>query len=165
MSDEKEPEIIAEDDLAGSDDKVKKIREQLKTYQKEKQEYLTGWQREKADFINYRRREEQQMAEWSKMFGEGLVRDILPVLDTLDASIKNKGDKDGLLAIRQQLVKILGQHGLVEIKSIGEKFNPHYHEALEQVEGKESGAVVEEVLRGYMLNGKVLRVAKVKVIK
>ena len=106
------------------------------------------------------------MSEWAKMFGEGLLRDILPVLDTLDASIAHSGQSEnGLVSVRDQLIKILAKHGLTEMKSIGEKFNPEYHEAIEQVEGGEEGSIAEEVQKGYLLNGKVMRVAKVKVNK
>jgi len=148
-------------------DKLKKLKEKLEQCQQEKQENLTGWQRAQADFINYRRRQEEQMGEWSKMFGEGLLRDILPVIDTLDASIAHNGKaEDGLTGVREQLMKILSKHGLAEMKSVGEKFNPEYHEAIEQVEGKgEEGIVAEEAQKGYLLNGKVIRVAKVKVNK
>jgi molecular chaperone GrpE len=163
----------------------------LEQCQEEKQANLTGWQRAQADFINYRRRQEEQMGEWSKMFGEGLIKDLLPVLDTLDASelqtsvekddnptsaspdasrggqppLNLRGGEEGLKKTRDQLMKILAKHGLVEMKSVGEKFNPQYHEAIEQVEGGEEGIVAEEVQKGYLLNGKVIRVAIVKVTK
>jgi len=147
-------------------EKLKKLKEKLEQCQQEKQDNLTGWQRSQADFINYRRRQEEQMSEWAKMFGEGLLRDILPVLDTLDASIAHSGQSEnGLVSVRDQLIKILAKHGLTEMKSIGEKFNPEYHEAIEQVEGGEEGSIAEEVQKGYLLNGKVMRVAKVKVNK
>ncbi len=162
MSDKKEQEIIAEEDTGSVEGKIKKLKEKLEHCQKEKQDYLTGWQREKADFINYRRRQEEQMNEWSKMFGEGLVRDILPVLDTLEAGSSSNPD---LGKIKEQFLKVLDKHGLSEIKAVGEKFDPQRHEAVEQVEGEEPGVVVEEIQRGYLLNGKVLRVAKVKVNK
>ena len=169
MSEEKEPEIISdeENDTSAVLDKVKKLKEQLKQCQQEKQDNLAGWQRAQADFINYRRRQEEQMSEWSKMFGEGLISDILPVLDTLDASIALGGEKEkGLIGVKEQLMKILAKHGLMEMKSLGEKFDPTIHEAVEMVEAKgESGQVIEEVQRGYLLNGKILRVAKVKVTK
>ncbi|KKS66735.1 MAG: Protein GrpE [Parcubacteria group bacterium GW2011_GWC2_42_6] len=164
IKDNNEPEIINEEDSNEVDNKIKKIKEKLEACQKEKAEYLAGWQRSQADFINYKRRQEEQLAEWSKMFGAGLVADLLPVLDTLDASIKNGGD-DGLKAMREQLFKVLQGHGLQEIKSVGEKFNPEWHEAIEAVAGEEPGVVVEEIQKGYILNGKVLRVVKVKVIK
>ncbi len=155
-------------------DKLKKLKEKLEQCQQEKQANLTGWQRAQADFVNYRRRQEEQMAEWSKMFGEGLLHDILPVLDTLEPRnyaeqyAEKRGEETikGLKMAREQLMKILTKHGLVEMKSVGEKFNPEYHEAIEQTEspGKE-GIVVEEAQKGYFLNGKMIRVAKVKVNK
>lgn len=170
MAEEKEQEIFLdeESDASAVVEKVKKLKDQLKQCQQEKQDNLTGWQRAQADFINYRRRQEEQMSEWSKMFGEGLLRDILPVLDTLDASIAHNGKTDnGLVGVREQLMKILAKHGLTEMKAVGEKFNPELHEAVEQVAAEKTseGLVVEEVQKGYLLNGKILRVAKVKVTK
>jgi len=165
MSDELEIEQEdSGDEVAG---KIKKIKEKLEVCQKEKTEYLIGWQRARADFINYKRRQEEQLTEWSGMFGEGLIRDILPVLDTLDAAEKHKSESAGGLKLtRDQLMKILQKYGLEEIKSVGEKFNHNLHEAVEQVitEGLEN-AVVEEAQKGYLLNGKVIRHAKVKVSK
>jgi len=148
--------------------KIKKLKEELKQCQKEKVDNLAGWQRAQADFINYKRRQEEQMGEWAKMFGEGLIKDILPVLDTLDAGIKaSQGqEKDYLQKIKDQMVKNLAGHGLEEIKSEGALFDHNLHEAVEQVKSDEkSGIVTEEVQKGYILNGKVIRCAKVKVTK
>jgi len=172
MAEEKDQDINYEEENNESNsveakDKLRKLKEKLDQCQEEKQANLTGWQRAQADFVNYRRRQEEQMGEWSKMFGEGLLKDILPVLDTLDASIAHGGKtENGLVGVRDQLMKALARHGLTEMKSIGEKFNPEYHEAIEQVDGKgEEGIIAEEVQRGYLLNGKIIRVARVKVNK
>ena len=177
MPEEKnEQEIILEEDSDAIDGKIKKLKEKLAHCQKEKQEYLTGWQRAQADFVNYKRRQEEQMGEWSKMFGEGLIKDILPVLDALeprnyaehDAEQRGREIIDGLKMTREQLRKVLKKYGLEEIKSVGEKFNPDLHEAVETMENEnngESGLITEEAQKGYLLNGKVLRVAKVKVTK
>ncbi|MFH1460800.1 MAG: nucleotide exchange factor GrpE, partial [Patescibacteria group bacterium] len=68
--------------------------------------------------------------------------------------------------IKSQLENIFKKYGLAEIKSVGEKFNPEFHEAVEQIESKEeSGTIVEEIQKGYLLNNKVLRPSKVKVSK
>lgn len=165
-----ELEIEQEDNGEEAVVKIKKLKEDLKQCQKEKQDYLTGWQREKADFINFKRRQEEQMGEWMKMFGEGLIKDILPVMDTLESGIKNQesGGKsaDGLAGVKKQLLKILEKHGLEEIKSVGQKFDHNLHEAVEQIEAdRQAGEIVEEVQKGYALNGKIIRVAKVKVCK
>mgnify|MGYP001606976174 CR=1 FL=1 len=176
MAEKKDQDINYEEENNESDEvdvknKLKKLKEQLKQYQQEKQDNLTGWQRAQADFINYRRRQEEQMGEWSKMFGEGLLQDILPVLDSLESGIRNqesgKEKVEDLRLVREQLMKVLAKHGLMEMKVIGEKFNPELHEAIETVEAEktEEGVVVAEVQKGYLLNGKVIRVAKVKVTK
>ena len=179
MPDNEDQEIILdeESDTSAVLEKVKKLKERLKQCQQEKQDNLAGWQRAQADFINYRRRQEEQMSEWSKMFGEGLIKDLLPVLDTYyareiyiqageEAKLGKNKKPDGADVIVGQLISILKKHGLEEIKTIGEGFNPQFHHAEEQVitEGLE-GTIIEEIQKGYLLNGKVLRAAKVKVSK
>ncbi|KKR03666.1 MAG: Protein GrpE [Parcubacteria group bacterium GW2011_GWF2_39_13b] len=160
-------------DMDMAKEKIIKLKEKLKKCSKEKEEYLDGWQRSKAEMINYRRRQEEQMAEWLKMAQAGLIKDLLPILDTIEAGIRNWGlgikeNKENYLEkIKEQLLKILTSYGLEEIKTIGEKFNPEFHEAIEQVESveNEDGIIVEEVQKGYLLNGKVLRAAKIKISK
>ena len=151
---------------------IEPLKQQLIGEKARAEQYLASWQRAQADFINFKRRQEEQMGEWLKMFGEGLMRDILPVLDSLEAGIKNQGpgikeqELGGLAGVRKQLLAILKKHGLEEMKSVGEKFDPERHEAVEEIksEGK-VGEVAEEMQKGYLLNGKILRVAKVRVNK
>ncbi len=156
------------DDEQGVKEKIDKLRKKLKECAEEKQKNLAGWQRAQADFVNYRRRQEEQAAEWSAMYGEGLIRDILPVLDSLDAALAVKPDDEGLKTLSSQLMSTLKKHGLEEMKTIGEKFNPLFHEVIDFEEsGSDHGGeiVSGEIQKGYLLNGKVLRVAKVRVIK
>ncbi len=181
MEDKNDQKIeYEEDDEAGEMadlvEKIKKIKEKLKHCQKEKQEYLTGWQRSQADFINYKRRQEEQIGEWLAMAGEKVIREILPVLDTLHSFSRVNGESnqvleiqhlsEGMVGIQKQLADILDKNGVEEIKSVGEKFNPEFHEAMEQVESEmPEGTIVQEVQKGYLINGKVLRAAKVKLSK
>ena len=152
-------------------DKIKKLKEKLIKCGGEKQEYLTGWQRAQADFINYRKRQEEPMGEWLKMAEVGLVTELLIVLDTLDAVKNNLHSMlnvqvEEVDSIRKQLMDILSKRGLEEIKAVGEKFSPEFHEAIEQVEaGEEEGVITEEAQKGYLLNGRVIRTSKVKVAK
>lgn len=171
MEDEKKEEtteeIINEDEIGSAEviSKIKKLKEKLEICQKEKQEYLAGWQRAQADFINYKRRQENLMADWLTVSKEEIIRDILPVLDALDARNKQEED-EGLVSLKKQLMSIFKKHGLEEIGALGQKFNPEFHEATETVESEAGeGIIVEEVLKGYSLNGKIIRVAKVKVTK
>lgn len=165
LNNEIQEEPVYESDNDQSD--LEKTRKKLEECRQEKEKYLDGWQRAQADFINYRRRNEEQMAHWSKMFGEGLIKDILPVLDSLGAALGPHPDDKGMVLLKNQLQSILKKHGLKEIESIGEKFNPEIHEAVECEEagGREDEIVTEEIQKGYMLNGKVLRIAKVKTKK
>ncbi|MBI4708884.1 MAG: nucleotide exchange factor GrpE [Candidatus Portnoybacteria bacterium] len=167
-----EEEIIYEsEDSVKLGGDIEKLRKKLKECREEKEKYLAGWQRAQADFINYKRRQEEQQGEWSRMLGEGLIKDILPVLDSLESGIRNQesgiANKD-LGLIRKQLLDILRKYGLEEIKSVGEKFNPEWHEVVEYEENDESHEseiVSAEIQKGYLLNGKVLRAAKVRVTK
>lgn len=134
-------------------DQVKKLKKKLKECQKEKEEYLTQAQRARADLINYRRRQEQVLEEFKKFGQVGLIRELLPILDSLET----------VEPVKKQLMAVLKQYGVEEIKAVGKEFNPQYHEAVEMVKGKKSGIVAEEVQRGYLLGDKILRVSKVKV--
>lgn len=167
---EDEKEVVYEEGDARIAADIEKLRKKLKDCREEKEKYLIGWQRAQADFINYKRRQEEQGAEWLRIYGEGLIRDILPVLDSLEAAIVTRPDDQGLVTLRNQLWSVLKKHGLEEIKVIGEKFDPLLHEVVEYEElslgEKQAGDMVSgEIQKGYMLNRKVLRVAKVKVTK
>lgn len=161
MNDEEEiidEEIVEEN---GLNDKLKKLREELKICQAEKSDYLAGWQRSKADFINARRDEEKARAEFAKYATEKVLREILPVVDSLE---KISG-ADGT-AIYKQLSDILRKEGVAEIEAKGKRFDPAYHEALGQIETdkkEEDGVVLEELQKGYMLHDRVLRPSKVRV--
>jgi molecular chaperone GrpE len=150
----------SEDSLEG---KLKKLKKKLKQCQKEKEEYLTGWQRAQADLINYRRRQEQVLEELRKYGQESLIKELLPVLDSLRIGSK---ENEGVKQVKEQLEVVLKKYGIKEIKARGEKFDPNFHEAVEQIESdKKEGTIIEEVQKGYMLGDKILRVSKVKVAK
>jgi len=141
--------------------------------QKKRDEYLAGWQRSRADFLNYKKEEAERIKELFKYVNEGLVLKILPILDNFEQAQKEipqeKKDQflDGLLNIKNQLKDFLRKQGVEEIKALGEKFDPNFHEVAEEVEtkDKESGIIIEEVKKGYKLNGRVIRPAKVKISK
>jgi molecular chaperone GrpE len=167
----KDEEIKYEADLsaevpagAEADKKVKKAKDKLKICEQERAEYLAGWQRAKADLINYKREQEQKISEIFRFANEGLIFEILPILDSFEAALKHKND-EGIKQLYNQLLSILKNNGLEEIKAIGEKFNPELHESVGEAGGKEQGIVVEEVQKGYKLNGKVIRASKVKINK
>lgn len=154
----------------GTEDLKKKLAEG----EKKVAEYLAGWQRARADFLNYKKEEMERMEVFLKYASEEFILKILPILDNFDLAerklpedSKNNEDIKGLLQIKTQLSDFLKNEGVEEIKTIGEKFDPNLHEAIEEVElkNKDSGIIIEEVQKGYKINGRLLRPAKVKVIK
>ena len=142
---------------------AQKLKKKLKECQKEREEYLTQAQRARADLINFRRRQEKAIEEIGKYGQENIIRELLLVLDSL--RIGARGNK-GIKQIKEQLEAVLGKYGLKEIKALGEKFNPEFHEAVEQIKSKgKEEIVVEEIQKGYILNDRVLRPTKVKISK
>ena len=141
---------------------------------KERDEYLAGWQRCKADFINYKKSEEERLKNLTNFINANLALQILPIADnfyaaekTIPEELKTDEHVKGMLQIRGQITDFLKSLDIEEIKAVGEKFNPEFHEAIEMVEDntKESGIIIEEMQKGYMSEGHVVRPAKVKVVK
>ena len=146
----------------------------LKEAEIKAREYLEGWKRAKADHINYRKKVEGQKEELMKYCNEDLVLKILPVIDAFDLALENvpkelKGNDwvSGIIAIEDILLNVLKENNVEEIQTEGQKFNPEFHEAIEHVKDKnfKTGKIIDEVSRGFKLNGKVIRAAKVKVAK
>jgi len=157
-----------------TESKLKELEKKIEECEALKSEYLAGWQRARADFLNYKKEEIEKIKEIIKYANEELILKILPILDNFELAekklpedLKNNKYVKGILQTRNQLQDFLKQQGIEEIKSIGEKFDPNFHEAVEEVkiEGKEADIVVEEVQKGYQIHGKLLRPAKVKITK
>jgi len=153
---------------------IEELKKKLDETEKLKNEYLAGWQRARADLINYKKEEMERIGSFIKIAQEGLILEFLPILDNFDIAekkipndLKENENVKGLLQIKQQILDFLRKKGVEEIKSVGEKFNPAYHEVVGEVETDEfeTGTIIEEVQKGYKINGRVLRPAKVKVAK
>jgi molecular chaperone GrpE len=153
---------------------IEELRKKLEETEKLKNEYLAGWQRARADLINYKKEEMERVGSFIKVAQEGLIFEFLAILDNFDIAekkipkeLKENENVKGLLQIKQQILDFLRKKGVEEIKSVGEKFNPAYHEVVGEVDTDEfeTGTIVEEVQKGYKIEGRVLRPAKVKVAK
>ena len=127
-----------------------------------------------AEFDNYRKRVDREMSQIRMNAKAELIAQLLPILDDLERSIaaaENNGDAASLLQgiklVHKSFVKTLQYQGVKPIKSVGEPFDPEKHDALMQkeVKGQKPDIVVEEHLKGYEFNDKVIRHAKVIVSK
>lgn len=127
--------------------------------------------RSAAELDNYRKRTERQFAQIVESTRGEVIKDILPVIDDLERSLKSgqkgKAFFKGVELIYQKLTAILRNRGLAPMESVGMAFDVERHDALLQVEkeGVPSGIVLEEHEKGYLLNGNVLRHTRVVVSK
>jgi molecular chaperone GrpE len=127
----------------------------------ERDDYLDQLRRLQADFENYRKRVLKQQEATAERATEGLVADLLPVLDACDAAAQHGDDAAGPIA--KALAEVLEKQGLVKLAPEGETFDPNHHEAVAHEPG-DGESVVTEVLRpGYVWKGRVLRPAMVRV--
>ncbi|MDO8496280.1 MAG: nucleotide exchange factor GrpE [bacterium] len=148
-------------------DLVLKEREECK---KQAEEYLNNWKRERADFINYKKDEAKRMEEFLKFSTEGIIMELIDVIDGIEVTRNNLPDTtelkewtggfDGSL---DKLDKFLKKFGVEKINIEGEKFDPLLHEAVE-VQDKD-GDKIEEIRPGYTMHGKVIRPVRVRIIK
>ncbi len=152
------------DEMLGKIDEYQKKTEKLESSLEETNEKFL---RLFSEFDNYRKRAGRERIELTKTAAEGVISALLPVLDDLEraSEMSVKGD-EGVELIYNKFKGILRQKGLEEIPADGEEFNTDYHEAITHVpagDKGQKGKVVEQVQKGYMLNGKVIRYARVVV--
>ncbi|WNF37706.1 nucleotide exchange factor GrpE [Bacillaceae bacterium IKA-2] len=143
--------------------------EALETEMKELKDRLVRIQ---ADYDNFRRRTKQEKEAAAKYKAQSLIEEIIPAVDNFDRALGVKAESEEAKAILQgmdmvyrQLADALKNEGLEIIESVGQSFDPHFHQAVTQVETDEfeSNQVVEELQKGYKLRDRVLRPAMVKV--
>ncbi len=145
-----------------------KLAETEAALEKEKKEYLFLM----ADMDNMRKRNLKEKAEILRNGAESAMKSLLPIVDDFErglAAIKDSADaeavKEGMTLIYNKFVKYLEQNGVKAMDSTGAEFNDELHEAVALVPGPEEqkGKVIDTVQKGYMINDKVLRHAKVAV--
>ncbi len=145
----------------------------IKSLQEKHDELNDRYLRLFSEFDNYRKRTIKEKQELTKTASADVIEAILPVVDDLERAYKSAIENpetetltQGLNLIQTKIKTTLKHKGLEEIPSIGEIFNTDFHEAITHIpanDKKDKGKVVDEVQKGYLLNGKVLRFAKVVV--
>lgn len=143
---------------------IKKLKGKLREAEEKAKEYLDTLQRAKADFINMRKRDEEAKAEFLKFAKSDVVSEIIPVLDSFTLAMQH-GAKE-VEPIQKQLLQILKQHGLEEINPIHQQFDPQQHEAIGMIQtenSEEDNLILDVMQKGYILSGKTIRPAKVRI--
>lgn len=188
MNEEKEIEetgIPIDEDAQGSDNNEKKTGEgndntsstnddiEGNTEQsKESEDLKTQYLRLAADFQNFKKRSEKEKSDIYAHANKEIALDMLEVIDSFEIALSHKDSVEknfvsGMEKILKQFQTVLEKNGIEEISAEGEEFDPIFHHAVmtEDTEDFESGHVSAVLKKGYMLNGKVIRAAMVKVAK
>ena len=172
----KEEQPVSEEERAQEDPKevIERLKKELEEAKAQASENYDRFLRLYAEFDNYRKRVAREKAELVRYGNEELLKELLPVLDNLERALehaKKGGDPkaivEGVELILDQFQAVLKRFGVETIRAIGERFDPERHEAVgeQEAEGAEPGEVILEVQKGYMLNDRLLRPAKVVVAK
>lgn len=158
-------EEVEDGDPTKLKEKLEKVKERIRSCEGEKKEYLDGWQRMKADYANFKREVGEREKEDRVRAIERVVRDLLPVLESMDHARSHVKD---LAPIEMQLLGILKEYGLEQFGKVGEAFDPSRHEAIGTIEVEvveKENIILELVNVGYKLGDKVIRAPKVKIGK
>jgi molecular chaperone GrpE len=158
----------AEPEAEGTDD-IDSLKQALAEEQNKAAENFANWQRAQADFINFKRRTEQERLEFNRYANAALALEMLTALDDLERALEVIPPKlakndwvEGIRLVERKFKSSLDGQGITPMESLGEPFDPNYHEAMRQDKGKE-GIITEVFQKGYMMGDKVLRPAKVVV--
>ena len=129
------------------------------------------YKRLQADFANFRRRNEKERQELSSLVMQGLIKDLLPIEDNFERALAVENAKDaalheGISMVYKQFMETLKKDGLEPIEAVGKKFDPNFHQAVMRVQDpdKEDNTIEEELQKGYMVQGRVIRPSMVKVV-
>lgn len=163
--------------VAPLENKISNLQNQLSKIESERAELLDNARRRNTDFDNFKKRTERERSETFRNQLGNLATQILPVMDNLEralnaaTSFNKENSKDfqqffeGIMLVSQQLNETLAEMGVQPIASVGETFDPHFHEAVATEETDEFSphTIIEELLRGYRIGEKVIRPSMVKV--
>ena len=161
-------EKLAEELLASAE------LDELRKKASECDELHNKWLSALAECENMRKRVEKEKVNFLKFANEDIIMELFPIMDNFDWAISmmdKAEDKmaviDGIKMVQKEFHRVLEGNGVTRIKTEGEKFNPHLHEAAEIIETDKypDGAVIEEMRPGYTLNDRLIRPAQVKVAK
>ena len=157
------------------EDKVlKKLKDEIKQLKEKNEDLNDKFTRLIAEFDNYKKRTDKEYLSLIQNANEKLISEILPIIDDIERSLDHIDEKsdcktvlEGFQLIYKNLTSMLEKQGIKPMESVGEEFDPDKHDALMQVENKdvESNHIVDEHLRGYVYNDKVIRHAQVIVSK
>jgi molecular chaperone GrpE len=169
MANDEEPK--AESDVPSEESLAPIPEEELAKLQKAHDELKDRLLRTAADFENYKKRTKREVDEAQARGREGVLKEMLPVLDNLERALQHAGEKDplavGVRMVEKQLLATLEKFGISRFSAVGQPFDPTLHDAIQQVETADMapGIVAMEFAKGYKAGDRLLRPAMVAVSK
>ncbi len=137
----------------------------------EAEEYKSGWQRALADYKNLQKESADMRSVWAKASEQYILDEFIPVYENFKKAFSHKENlneesgwkqwAEGIGHIKKQFGDILKTYQVEEIKTVGEKFDPRFHEAVGEEDGEESGMILKEIEGGYKRGDKVIKPARV----
>lgn len=169
-SEEEAPEEAASE-AAAMQEEIEALKGQVEKLTGDLQEKKDRLLRLQADFDNFRRRSAKEREEISAVVTQNFCKDMLPLLDNFERAMTAE-TKDveafqkGVEMIFTQFQEVLKKNGLEQIEAVGQKFDPNFHQAVMRVEDpeKEDDTVAQELQKGYMVKGRVIRPSMVQVV-
>lgn len=169
-SEEEAPEEAASEGAAMQEE-IEALKGQVEKLTGDLQEKKDRLLRLQADFDNFRRRSAKEREEISAVVTQNFCKDMLPLLDNFERAMAAE-TKDveafqkGVEMIFTQFQEVLKKNGLEQIEAVGQKFDPNFHQAVMRVEDpeKEDDTVAQELQKGYMVKGHVIRPSMVQVV-
>lgn len=161
-----------QDQVCLEDSEIQKVLTAMAEKNKLVEELNDRYKRLQADFDNFRRRSRQEKDDLSKVVAQNVIFELLPILDNFERAIGSAASQDaaslltGVEMIYRQFVTILEKLDVAPVKAVGEQFDPQKHEAVMRIEDPDQpdGLIVEELQKGYIAKGKVIRPSMVKVV-
>jgi molecular chaperone GrpE len=156
-----------------TEEEINELRRELDSVRQEKDKLFDRLQRVYADYANFQKRVPKNIADAVAYEKERFIRSLLPILDNLEHTLKAHAGEStdalirGVEIICGQMLDILKTHGITQIQAAGEHFDPERHEAIlrKSEPDQEDNLILEEVQKGYLMNGRVLRPSRVVVNK
>lgn len=165
MQDEVQEQEVAKAPTCENCDKCKAAAE----------EYKSGWQRALADYKNLQKESADMRSVWAKASEQYILEEFVPVYENFKKAFSHRENlneengwkqwAEGIGHIKKQFGDILKTYQVEEIKTVGEKFDPRFHEAVGEEDGEESGVILKEIEGGYKRGDKVIRPARVIISK
>jgi len=161
---------------AASDEQamVKALEDKIETVTKESQENYDRLLRVSAEFENYKKRSIRELADVQKYANQSLVKDLLPIIDSLELALKSARESsnhtdgcllDGVELTRKEILKVFKKNNIEQIAAVGKPFDPNFHEAVMREESDDypENTVINEMQKGYLMHDRLIRPAMVVV--